>query len=145
MPQAAFKNIAEEQQHIAGPAHRKALAREQSEQEHKARLARGRDAADSAVVSYYAVCGCCSSAWHSQTLKTPEAQLKQPFLLRRQQHSGLHQQAAPYSLHMQSPGKPDMQQPRIIILCMQYCFLSVKLLNAAVGITKLLDADWKPS
>ncbi|KAL3153238.1 hypothetical protein ABBQ38_011591 [Trebouxia sp. C0009 RCD-2024] len=49
--QAAFKNVAEEQQHIAGPAHRKALARQQSEKEQKARLARGRDAADSAVAA----------------------------------------------------------------------------------------------
>lgn len=49
--QAAFKNIAEEHQHITGPAHRKALARQQSEQEQKARLARGRNAADSAVAA----------------------------------------------------------------------------------------------
>lgn len=50
--QAAFKNVAEEQQHIAGPAHRKALARQQAEQEQKERVARGKGAADCAVVSF---------------------------------------------------------------------------------------------
>ena len=54
--QAAFKSVAEEQQHIAGPAHRKALARQQAEQEQKERVARGKGAADSAVVSFLAPC-----------------------------------------------------------------------------------------
>ena len=49
--QATFRSVAEEQQHLAGPAHRKALLRQQTEQEHKSRLAKGRDAAHSAVVS----------------------------------------------------------------------------------------------
>ena len=56
--QATFKNIAEEHQHIAGPAHRKALQRQQSEQEQQERLARGRDAANSAVVSRHATRAC---------------------------------------------------------------------------------------
>ncbi|KAL0048405.1 hypothetical protein WJX82_002515 [Trebouxia sp. C0006] len=47
--QATFRSVAEEQQHLAGPAHRKALLRQQTEQEHKSRLAKGRDAAHSAV------------------------------------------------------------------------------------------------
>lgn len=51
MLQATFRSVAEEQQHLAGPAHRKALLRQQTEQEHKSRLAKGRDAAHSAVVS----------------------------------------------------------------------------------------------
>jgi len=54
MLQATFRSVAEEQQHLAGPAHRKALLRQQTEQEHKSRLAKGRDAAHSAVVSLLA-------------------------------------------------------------------------------------------
>ena len=50
MLQASFKNTAQEQQHLAGPAHRKALARQQADQEQRSRLAKGRDAANSAVV-----------------------------------------------------------------------------------------------
>ena len=49
--QATFKSVAHEQQHLVGPAHRKAVMRQQAEQEQKSRLARGRDAAHSAVVS----------------------------------------------------------------------------------------------
>lgn len=56
--QATFKNDAEEYQHIAGPAHRKALQRQQSEQEQQERLARGRNAANSAVVRRHAMCAC---------------------------------------------------------------------------------------
>jgi hypothetical protein len=54
MLQATFRSVAEEQQHLAGPTHRKALLRQQTEQEHKSRLAKGRDAAHSAVVSLLA-------------------------------------------------------------------------------------------
>lgn len=51
MLQATFKSIPEEQQHLAGPTHRKALIRQQAEQELKSRIANSRDAAHSAVVS----------------------------------------------------------------------------------------------
>ena len=49
--QATFKSVAEEQQHLSGPTHRKALIRQQAEQELKSRIANSRDAAHSAVVS----------------------------------------------------------------------------------------------
>ena len=49
--QISFKNVAEEQQHLAGPIHRKAVARQQAENEQTARISKGKSAAQSAVVS----------------------------------------------------------------------------------------------
>lgn len=47
--------MAEEQQHLSGPIHRKAVARQQAEQEQNARVNKGRSAAQAAVVSQQAM------------------------------------------------------------------------------------------
>ncbi|KAL0043165.1 hypothetical protein WJX79_011063 [Trebouxia sp. C0005] len=83
--QATFRSIAEEQQHLAGPAHRKALLRQQTEQEHKSRLAKGRDAAHSAVEA---------AQWSS-----PAAQVKGPPVAMTS--------AVPGSLHHQKAGQSN--------------------------------------
>ncbi|DBA76227.1 TPA: hypothetical protein ACH3X1_009949 [Trebouxia sp. C0004] len=102
--QATFKSVAEEQQHLAGPAHRKALLRQQTEQEHKTRLAKGRDAAHSAVEA---------AQWSSPAAQATSEGLSQPVNRQTTKVPPVAMtSAASGSLHHQKAGQSNLRQAK---------------------------------